>query len=222
MEYAALFNILILLLFFLSRILTSEIYTFFYRMTKREGLSTHLLAFLFLPGVIVHELSHYLAAKFLFVPTGKVSLFPKKDGDYVKLGSVSIAQSNILKEFIIGVAPLISGILIILAVVYFLLQDLSGFNFLKIILSLYAIFVVSNTMYASRKDFQAALPFLVTIIVLIIVLVVLDIRLPVITFDLLPQIDLNRIFNMGSIYLGIPIAIDLIFILVLRIFNRMW
>jgi len=93
MEYAALFFILILLLFFLSRVLTSEIYSFFYKTTRSENFSIGILSAVLFIGVFVHEMAHFLTAKFLLVPTGKVSLFPKKDGDYLKLGSVSVAQS---------------------------------------------------------------------------------------------------------------------------------
>ena len=222
MEYAALFFILILLLFFLSRVLTSEIYSFFYKTTRSENFSIGILSAVLFIGVFVHEMAHFLTAKFLLVPTGKVSLFPKKDGDYLKLGSVSVAQSNILKEFIIGVAPLVVGIISILLLVYFMIQDLSGFNFLKIILSLMGIFVISNTMYASRRDFQAALPFLVAVITLGFVLIILNIRFPIVTISFLPAIDFSRIFYMGSIYLGIPIIIDLSIIIIFRIFNRLW
>ena len=222
MEYAALFFILILLLFFLSKVLTSEIYSFFYKITRSENFSIGILAVILFGGVFVHEVAHFLAAKFLLVPTGKVSLFPKKEGDYLKLGSVNVAKSNILKEFIIGVAPLVVGIASVLLIVYFMLQDFSGYNFLKIFLSLMIIFVVSNTMYASRRDFQAALPFLVSIITLGIILIILNVRFPVVTLSFLPAIDFSRIFYMGSIYLGIPVVIDLSIIIIFRIFNRMW
>lgn len=222
MEYAALFFILILLLFLLSKVLTSEIYSFSYKITRSENFSISILAFVLFLGVFIHEMAHFFAAKFLLVPTGKVSLFPKKEGDYLKLGSVSVAQSNILKEFIIGVAPLVVGIISILLLVYFMIQDLAGFNFLKIILSLMGIFVISNTMYASRKDFQAALPFLVSVITLGVILIILNVRFPVVTLSFLPAIDFSRIFYMGSLYLGIPIVIDLSIIIIFRIFNRMW
>lgn len=222
MEYAAFFFIVILILFFLSRLLTSEIYEFFYKVAGSENFSITILASIFFIGVFIHEMAHLITAKFLLVPTGKISLFPKKEGNYLKLGSVTIAQSNIFKEFLIGIAPLIVGIISILLVVYFMLQDLSGFNVLKIFLSLIVIFVVSNTMYSSRKDFQAALPFLVSVITLGVILIILNVRFPVVTLSFLPAIDFSRIFYMGSIYLGIPIMIDLIIIAIFRIFNRIW
>lgn len=222
MEYAVLFFILILLLFLVSKVLTSEIYSFSYKITRSENFSIGILTFVLFLGVFIHEMSHFLAAKFLLVPTGKVSLFPKKEGNYLKLGSVSIAQSNILKEFIIGVAPLVVGIISILLLVYFMLQDLAGFNLLKIILSLMGIFVISNTMYVSRRDFQAALPFLVAVITIGVVLIILNVRFPVVILSFPPVIDFSRIFYMGSIYLGIPIATDLGIIIIFRIFNSMW
>lgn len=222
MEYAALFFLLILILFFLSRLLTSEIYKFLFTISKNESLSIKILAFIFFPGVFVHEMSHYLAAKFMFVSTGKINFLPKKEGDYLKLGSVSVAQSNFIKEFVIALAPLAVGVLVILFLVYFMLQDLDGYDFLKILLSLIFIFLVSNTMYTSRRDLSAALPFLVSVLTLGIILIILNFRFPVLDLSYLPSIDLNRIFYMGSLYLGIPILIDLIIILVFRFFDRMW
>lgn len=221
MEYFALFNLLILILFFLSRALTSEIHQFFYQVTRSEKISTYVLAFVFIPGVVIHEISHYLTAKFLLVPTGKISLFPKRDGNYIKLGSVQVAESNILKEFLIGVAPMVVGVIFILSFVYFLLLD-TGFTILKIIFSLYAIFVISNTMYASRKDMQAGLPFMVAVITLGIVLFIIGFRFPVISLEWLPRIELPRIFFTGSLYLALPILIDIAVILILRIFDRVW
>lgn len=222
MEYAALFFLLILVLFFLSRRLTSEVFNLLYKLTKSEPASIHVLAIIFFPGVFVHELSHYLAAKFLFINTGKISFFPKKEGDYVKLGSVSIERSNFVKEFLVALAPLISGISLILLLVFLLLQDFQAFDILKIVFSIILIFLISNTMYTSRRDMQAALPFLVTVLTLGIILIILNFRFPVINYSQIPSIDLNRIFYMGSLYLGIPILIDLIIILVFRFFDRMW
>lgn len=222
MEYAALFILLVLCLFFLSRVLTAEIYSFFYKLSRHEGLSTHILALIFFPGVFIHEMSHFIAAKILLVQTGSINLLPRRDGNYVRLGSVAVSESNFVKEFVIGVAPLLSGMTIIIFLVYFLLQDLSSLNFIKIAISLIGIFVISNTMYASRKDFQSALPFLVTLIVLVLVLAILGVRIPSVDLEFISDFDLTRIFHMGSLYLGIPILIDLVIIVVLRIFNRMW
>jgi len=195
---------------------------FFYQFAKNENFSTMAIAFIFFPGAVIHELSHFLAAKLMLVPTGKISLLPKREGNYIKLGSVSVAESNILKEFIIGVAPLFVGIIFILSIVYFFLIPNSGFAILKIIISLYTIFVISNTMYASRKDFDAALPFLVSLIILGIVFVVVGIRVPQITLEWLPALDMTRIFYTGFLFLAVPVVIDLTIILLLRIFNRMW
>lgn len=222
MEYFVVFNLILLLLFFLSRLLTSQIYLFFHKGTRNESVSTGILYIIFFPGVLVHELSHYLTAKFLFVPTGKISLFPKREGNYIKLGSVSVAQSNILKEFLIGVSPLVVGTFLIIWIVYFFLTDLSNLGVIKVILSGYCIFVISNTMYASRKDLQAALPFMVTFITLGIISIIIGIRIPEVTASWLPIFNFSKIFFLGSIYLGIPIAIDLMIILLIRFFGRMW
>jgi len=171
--------------------------------------------------VVVHELSHYFAAKSLFVPTGKISLSPKREGNYIRLGSVQIAKSNIFKEFIIGIAPLFVGVALILAIVYFFLV-IPGFGIPRIVISFYAIFLISNTMYTSRRDLEAAVPSLIIIFILGTVFFIGGIKFPQISVEFLPHIEPARIFLIGSLYLIIPVIIDSAVILLLRIFDRMW
>lgn len=74
-----------------------------------------LLYFLALfPGILLHELSHWLFAKLLGVKTGKISLWPSRQRQgRVRLGSVQMARVDPLRSSLIGAAPLIVGILLI-------------------------------------------------------------------------------------------------------------
>jgi len=222
MEYFALFNLLILFLFFLSKRLTQEIFSFFYTASGSEKISTNILAFIFFPGVLIHELSHFFAAKILLVSTGKMILLPKREDESIKLGSVAIQRTNIFNEFAISIAPVAVGIILILGIIYLLIANSSGFSILKTLVSIYSIFVISNTMYASKKDLGFALPFLTVAIMLGIVLFIIGLRIPVITVEWLPKIEATRIFYTASLYLIIPIFIDLIGILLFRIMSRIW
>ncbi len=74
----------------------------------------HLLV---LPGTLLHELSHLLAAWLLRVPTGRISLWPKRvTGGMVQLGTVEVGQSDVLRASLIGVAPLLAGTAVLLAI----------------------------------------------------------------------------------------------------------
>lgn len=71
----------------------------------------YFLAYLlFLPGILLHELSHWLAARLLGVRTGRLGLWPSRvRGGWVRLGFVEIEPADPLRESLIGLAPFVSG-----------------------------------------------------------------------------------------------------------------
>ena len=71
MIYFALLFIEISILFLLSRSMSKVLSGF---------MSVNLLSFIFLPGIIIHELSHLLVAVMLFVPVGNMEFTPKRNG----------------------------------------------------------------------------------------------------------------------------------------------
>ena len=72
---------------------------------------------LLLPGIIIHELSHWLTAKLLGVQTGEISLWPsRRPGNQMRMGSVRVARTDPFRASLIGVAPLISGSIAILII----------------------------------------------------------------------------------------------------------
>jgi hypothetical protein len=135
---------------------------------------------LLLPGILIHELSHWLAAKLLGVRTGKISLWPsRKRGNQMRMGSVRIARTDPFRASLIGVAPLISGSIAILIIGQLILGlgDLG-----EVLLSgewgrvwegllthlrapdfwlwLYLIFAISNAMLPSETDREPWRPVL--------------------------------------------------------------
>lgn len=135
-------------------------------MTKSLSfLPINLISFIFLPGIIIHELSHFLAASLLFVPTGEIEFMPKVEGQSIKLGSVAIGRSDPIRRFLIGVAPVILGILVISVVLSFTKTYTSPL-FLNFLL-FYTLFVIGNTMFSSKKDMEGALVLLISISVIL-------------------------------------------------------
>src|SRR5258708_106768 len=106
----------LLLLFLVSKVLVLRLSTFFYFLTKNTRIASIAISLLFFPGTLLHETAHYIFAKLLFVPTGKIYLIPKFSEKTITLGSVEIAESNVLFRFMIGFAPLLFGTFFIIGV----------------------------------------------------------------------------------------------------------
>lgn len=105
---------LVLFLFFLvifQRLLHREIQLVILLLTHRPDVGIIVFSLLFFPGVFLHESSHFLAARLLGVRTGRLSFLPRPmTGGKLQLGYVETAQVDWLRETLIGMAPLISGI----------------------------------------------------------------------------------------------------------------
>jgi len=94
----------------LQRSLHRQIQLFFLFLTRRMDFAITLFALLFFPGVLLHEGSHFLMAKILGVKTGKFSLIPRPvAGKKLRLGSVETAQTDWVRDALVGMAPLLSG-----------------------------------------------------------------------------------------------------------------
>lgn len=101
-------------LLFIQPRLHRELQGFFLLLTRRADVALVLFALLFFPGVLLHEASHYLMAKLLRVRTGRFSVLPRdlEDGQ-LQLGFVETEHTDILREFLIGLAPLLAGGLLV-------------------------------------------------------------------------------------------------------------
>ena len=97
-------------LVFLQRLLHREVQAVFLISTRNPAITIGLFSMLFFPGVLLHELSHFVVAKLLSVRTGGFSLLPQvlPDGRLM-LGYVETQRSDIVRDSLIGLAPLIAG-----------------------------------------------------------------------------------------------------------------
>lgn len=94
----------------IKRILHRELQSVLYIVTRRVDITYVLFYVIFLPGVLLHELSHYLMALLLRVKTGRISVIPRNLGNgRLQLGFVETSKSDILRDGIIGFAPLLAG-----------------------------------------------------------------------------------------------------------------
>lgn len=158
---------------------------------RDPDIATILYSVMMLPGVALHELSHWIAATLLGVRTGRFSLLPERleDGT-LRLGFVETEKTDLVREALIGAAPLVAGCGIVLAISYGPLQlgpvgaalatgDVSGvaqnlrmtFSASDTWLWLYMLFAVSNSMLPSASDRRAWLPLLAFAVLLAGVLI---------------------------------------------------
>ena len=101
-------------LLFLQRRLHLEIQTVFLLITRHRDISLLLFSLLFFPGVLLHELSHYVTARLLGVRAGRFSLIPTPMPDgRLRLGFVETASVDFFRDALIGAAPLLTGGLLV-------------------------------------------------------------------------------------------------------------
>lgn len=207
----------LLVLFLLSHVVIRQLSFLFYRITHSKKWSIRLLAILFLPGTTVHELSHAVTSEILFVRTRGITLIPQIEGDTVKLGSVQIEKTDFIRSFFIGIAPFIVGTGLILGLVWLTASNIIPRTLLSIILVGYALFTISNTMFSSKRDLRGAIEFIILAIIVIVVVYFLGIRIQL-TPDL--ETKINNATKLASMFLAIPLGIDIVFVLLSKLFNK--
>jgi len=207
-----------------------KLHLFFFLLCKDKRQSIQLLTWLFLPGTIVHELSHLLAAELLGVPTGELSFTPEiRDNNEVRAAGLKMAKTGPIRHSLIGLSPIMVGITSIASLTYFCLIPLlqktfnTPFrpfyyqqlitNWLAIFIFSFLIFNLSNSMFSSKKDLETILFPL-----LIISLFGLALWLDIIKITFSPKIVLfftNLLKYLDFALLG-TLVIDFLFLLLVN------
>ena len=209
--YAFLFCVICILLFLSARLLTKSLSAGLLSLTHSGKWAVRVLAFLFLPGVVVHELAHALAAYALFVPVGKMEFVPTIHETHVKLGSVQIGKTDPVRRFVIGVAPVLVGMSLLLAVCYYLLPPvftMSLFTTWQFYTLVYVSFQISNTMFSSRRDMEGALELIVVLLLVVVILYFFGIKIPQQILQFIAAERFEAFFRQISLLLCIPLALN--------------
>lgn len=223
-------SLLLLGLAVLQRRVHFEFQAIFLLFTKRIDLSILLFSIVFLPGVLLHEISHFLTAKLLRVPTGRFSILPRPlpEGK-LQLGYVETYKTDVFRDALIGIAPLLTGMTVIALISYFQFEIIPSTDTIKIAsmninmdtffrvynqsdfwLWFYFIFVISSTMYPSASDRRSWLPMFVLLFVILLVFILLGAG-PWMVDVLIP--GFNQLLLGLSIILGISALIHVVLLI---------
>ena len=165
------------LLFFLTKHFSQTLYNLIFTLTKSRTFPISILALIFFPGIVVHELSHWIMAEMIRVRTGEITLYPVIEANgSVRLGSVAIERTDPFRRLTVGLAPIVLGIVLLASLTLVWKQYLVGTLGIDIssILTIspdlqalqklfsspftygyiYASFVIGSTMYSSKKDVE--------------------------------------------------------------------
>ena len=180
------FAFMLVPLIFLQRLLHREIQAVFLILSRDARITMTIFQLIFLPGVFLHESSHFLMAKILGVPTGRFSILPRPlPNGRLQLGYVETARADIVRDSLIGGAPLITGTICVAYIAFYhmemqVLLDVlrkgqlnlfwMGIRALPTVqdfyLWFYLAFAVSSTMMPSESDRHAWLELVIAVGVL--------------------------------------------------------
>lgn len=172
------------LFLFVQRRLHFEMQAVILLLTRRQELALGIFSLLFFPGVLLHELSHFIMARLLGVKTVRFSLLPQVlPGGKLRLGYVETRKTDFVRDALIGLAPLLTGGLVIawLGISKLNLPPLAQMAFsgqwdaLFVALGqipqqpdfwlwFYLAFTISSTMLPSASDRQAWLPMILLVL----------------------------------------------------------
>ena len=187
---------LLLLLAWLSRQISLQTQFPFYKLTRSQNSATLAIFLLFLPGVILHEAAHWSMARLLGLKTGKFRVWPKRQGKYIGLGSVSVESRDPIRDSLVGIAPLIVGMILVTWIGHRIFDTprVSAFlaegNWLGAVIAFqrelnkpsgliwaYLLFTIANAMMPSASDREPLMPVLAYSVLAIIAYIILGLPL---------------------------------------------
>ncbi len=232
------FVIMLLPLVVLQRLLHREIQAVILISTRNPALTVGLFSILFFPGVILHEFSHFVVAKLLGVRTGGFSLIPSSLPDgRLRLGYVETSKSDVVRDSLIGAAPLIVGSLIVAYMGIYQLHLNSLWNVFRnaqfdlfwmgvgllpkvedFYLWFYLAFTVSSTMMPSESDRDAWLPLGLWVVGLFALVLIAGAG-PWMLENLAPA--LNNFFSSVAVLFGLSAIVHALIVLPIMLVHRL-
>ena len=107
--FFVLFFLLLAALWWLSWRIGLLIQEIVYLITGSDDLAMVILFLIYLPGILIHETSHWLVARILGLKTSKFRVWPKYSRNTIGLGSVTVSSGGVIWDSLVGLAPLLIG-----------------------------------------------------------------------------------------------------------------
>lgn len=228
-----LLGILLVSLIGARNVISSYLQAITVALTRSPRIGLWVYSLLFLPGVIIHEISHFFMAAFLGVRTGEISIFPDgpTEEGHERLGSVQVAKTDIFRSSLIGIAPLFFGSVLIIAITKWNFPQLLDPQFLSripLLLSvplnwvwIYLIFAISNTMFVSSAD-RKSWPAMILVLLILAAIALWTGAASTIAVSITPSLNagLNVLNAAFLITLGIDVIVLIPLILTQKLLRK--
>jgi hypothetical protein len=208
------FVVQVISLYFISRIVIKNLYSFFDLFIKSQKLVFSLVSLFYFPGTVIHEMSHFIGAIILFLNVRDIRLFPEFKEDHIRLGSVVYEKKDFVRSILVGIAPFIFVMLIFFVISYFSLYPTS--NIWLNILFGYLIFAISSTMFSSKKDVVDLIYIIPLAIIIVGAVLVFNINLSYLFNEGTTKLLFN-FFDRVNYYLFFSLIINLVLLTVLKL-----
>lgn len=182
-----------------------------------------LWSIIFLPGTVIHEISHFLLAAATGARTGKIEIFPEflekeldeEESGSVRLGSVQVARLNPIQGFLVGLAPFFSGLALLIWLASMLQTDFQMERFWPLAIETYFFFVIANSFFPSWSDIRQTLP-----LIFISIIVGLLIWLLGFQFQISPISPIWGLLDTLGHALMVSITFNFVILITLLLLNR--
>jgi hypothetical protein len=227
------FIILVIIQIISSRRVQSALFNLIVGITHSHKFAISVIAVLFLPGTIIHELAHLLSAKALFVHTGTIDVLPTftKEDAQIKMGSAEIGVTDPVRRSIIGIAPIVVGIVLIVSLIWLFGGSLDfrqpDFSWWQALILLYITFVIGNTFVSSAKDLEGVGGVFVTAVSVVAIVCLLLSITGKFTSESLSQMfnfiyteRTQAIFYQATLAMLVPLIANLSILGIFKIFKK--
>ena len=209
-----------LIIFFLSRQNFKQLFYLLRKIFHHEKTVYRLISLIFFPGTIIHELSHFFAAMFLFLPVKEIRIFPQFENNQIKLGHVLYVKKDFLRGILVGIAPFFGALLFFFILAFFKLFP-SNNSVLNVGL-IYLVFAVSSVMFSSKQDLVDIVYLIPFIILLWIIVYIFQPYFSSFNLSYFEKIITGfRIFLTSiNFYLFLSVIIHLFLMIIFWVLNR--
>lgn len=213
-----LFFIQLVSIYFLSRLTIKNLFHLLRTFLKSDHLVFSLISIIFFPGTIVHELAHFFTAMILFLRVHSLNIFPKWEGNEIKLGTVVYEKKDFVRGVLVGIAPIFSGIFFLWAIAVF--NIFPSDNIFLNLMIIYLIFTVSSMMFSSKRDLIDLIYIIPFMVISYGFIYIFDIKLDFIIRNQPLENALLNFLKQVNMFLLISIGVNLTLLLLLFLVKK--